>query len=182
MTLQYRNTHRDYLVLFLLQNPDAENKAARDHYSQMAIWWTLLIFAIYVGIEAELLFASCVFAVALFYSLRQSIPYRRIYREALLSSTRNQPEKDISLVVSEEGLVETVDEIVSTVTWSSVKGYFLTSTHLLLELSSGLFAIIPLGEVRQGTENIGEFIKLLNERRIPNRTEQDASGKPATSP
>ncbi|MEO0415314.1 MAG: hypothetical protein AAF226_10220, partial [Verrucomicrobiota bacterium] len=69
MILKYRNTYRDYWVPFLLQNPDAEKNATRDFYSQMALWWMLLGFAIYVSIVAEMIIASFMFAGALLHSL-----------------------------------------------------------------------------------------------------------------
>ncbi|MAS93993.1 MAG: hypothetical protein CMO55_12430 [Verrucomicrobiales bacterium] len=169
MTLQYRNTHWDYYALFEAQSPDAEKTAARNYYSRTILWWGLLAFGAYVGYMAEMLFATCLFVVALIYWIWHSVPYSRTYRNAVLQAMREHKKKEISLTIDDKGLAETVSDVVSIAPWKAFVGYILTDTHLIIELACGSFAIIPKDEISEGAEHLDELAAMLKEKNVPNR-------------
>ncbi|MCB1229231.1 MAG: YcxB family protein [Verrucomicrobiae bacterium] len=170
MTLKYRNTHQDYIAPYFAKHPNCVRDATRNFYSQMALWWFLLFLAACIAFKAGMLITFFVFMAALGYSISRSIHYGKRYRESLIQSSRDRPETNIVLQVDEEGFTEKVDEIVSVAPWRSVTRFYLIEKRLLLELSSGSFAIIPRDEIHEGAEHFEALITILKEKGIPDRT------------
>lgn len=143
MTLRYRNEAEDFEAHFWLENPDADRNHTRESVAGVVLWWVMMGFGIFVGILAEFLFASILFAVFLLNSFRGFVGIRRRYRGAIRHQCKQIRETAIELEVSDGGLLERSDGIESLAPWESVVGYRENGKLIVIRLSNGLLAIVP---------------------------------------
>lgn len=170
MRLNYRNTAEDYAAHWEVRHPHSSEQSAQAHYSSWTTFWLLLALGSYLGFKTEHLFIAIVFATYLAYSLAQNIPYSKIHRRSIDSWARSQPSKEITLEIDESGLTEFIGDIVSFVPWKAVKGYIHVQKRLFLELTEGLWAIIPEDSITEESDKLQELLSLLKEHGIPNKT------------
>ncbi len=88
---------------------------------------------------AVFLFSAVMLAVIVF----KLATLNRTLRKTVGAWTKTLPYKSVHLVVREDGIVETVEGIVSFVPWASVVNYAVFKNNLLIQLKANLWALIP---------------------------------------
>jgi hypothetical protein len=76
--------------------------------------------------------------------------------------------------IDESGLRETIGEIVSVVPWTAVKAYIHVEKRVFIELTEGLWAIIPQNSVTQDSDRVEDLLSRLREHGVANRTAEIA--------
>jgi hypothetical protein len=166
LVLEYRNTRADYLNHHKLVLGDSYRSARSAHYKSLAYWLGILLIGSYFALQADYIFPMCLMiAYGIWMSVR-SIPYSSRYWTAIQQSLSTQPETQIKLEVQEEGFLETMDGIQSFVPWPSVKTFTLFRDTLFIELTSRLWAIVPLNSVNLGSTAVDDLIRILRDRGI----------------
>ena len=135
---------------------------------QQTLLGVVLIAAAIAAFKAQfiavLLFSVVMLAVVVF----KFATLNRTLRKTIAAWSRTMPRKTVRLAVREDGIVETVEGIVSFAPWASVVSYVVFRGNLFIQLKAGLWALIP-GEPSVTPESRERIIESLKAHSIPLR-------------
>ena len=172
LALEYRNTRADFLAHCELVSGASYRAARSAHYRSVAFWVGVVLLGSYAAFSANQIFLMCLLLVIGGWTLAQSVPYSRRYWAAVERSLSNRPETLIRLEVREDGLHESAEGIESFVPWSSVKGFTTHRDTVFIELTAGLWAIVPSNSVRPDKKAVEDLLSVLRGRGIKETPDQ----------
>jgi len=165
MRFSYRNEYSDYLKHYELLHGSAFKELQSAYYSSLLlpVGFGVLGFA---GTFPHSPVVSFLIIAGLVWYLIQAVPYKKHYDRAMETAMQALPDKDISLEVKAEGLVETVDGIESFCPWNSIEHYQMFKDVLFLSLKSNLWAIIPSSFLTEPGASMPELLGTLRSHSI----------------
>jgi len=174
MEIAYTNSRADQIALARASNPSSHSRLAYQHYSWVVYWGVMAALGVAVSIAAEFLFAAVMFVTMYLSYFFRAVPYSKVWNAATRQGGPAHEARRIRLRICDEGLHETVEDVIeSFVPWEAVKGFHITPDHLLIELAGDLWANVPRHSVTQGATVFDEFVTLLRKHGV----QEIAAGK-----
>jgi hypothetical protein len=163
---------RSALFRRYVDTPDFVQLSRRSQLKQFA-WISFLLFAALLALRARMWLFLTVTAALTIWKLIYLVSLFTTTRVAMFSlreGFRNQPKKEIVLVVDDEGLHETDDGVLSFAPWPSVRSYFLHRRVLGIELENGLWAYLPIATLSPESSSIESLVARLEHHSVPLNT------------
>ncbi len=167
LALEYRNTRADHRTHYELIENSSYLASRRAYYKSLAFWGGVLLLSLYAAFRADMIYLMFLLLVAGGWSVVRAFPFSRWYWAAVERTLATRPETHIRLMVEEDGLHETVEGIESFVPWGSVKGFRILRDTLFIELTGGLWSIVPRGSVSTNPADYDALIAVLRSKGIP---------------
>ena len=166
MRLSYRNELPDYRKHHELVG-DAVYATLRSRYHAGLLLPVGIGFLGFVGTFPHNPPLSLSILAGVAYHLIHALPYRKHYDRLVLAAVRSLPEKDITLEIRENGLLEIADGIESFCPWGSVEHFQHFQDIIFILLKSNLWAIIPLRYL--AASEAAELVNILRSRNIDDK-------------
>jgi len=174
LILEYANDYRTFAAQNAYLNWADIDKQKRIYYRLLLRNGFLLLAGLYCSIKAEIISLVAIFAIYLVAFLFGARPYSIIERRATEAVKSKYAVRAHRLEVTDDGLRESVEGIVSFAPWASVISFGVFRDVLFIQLSAGLWAMVPCYAIREGSATIEQLIAELRARGVPERASVSA--------
>lgn len=175
--LEYTINPPDYAAQQAAIDPNGRRRFRNDVFTTRASWFVVSCAGLVAAMRAQLDLLGIAFLCIAAVQIVLALFYRRQYENVLAFATAGMPQKRVRLLVDESGLHETVEGIESFAPWEVVKSFVVVDQTLLLNLTAGLWSIIPQSAFSsEGSSTLEEFLALLASKGIP---KLESHGAPA---
>lgn len=169
MEIDYTNTRADYLVHSRFAG--AYSRVVSNHYFWVAYWGVMAGLGVYASFLAGLIFVAAILVAMFVIYFIRAVPYSRVLKESFRRSALVGDTKRVHLRIDDEGLHETVENLVeSFAPWSAFRRFIVTESYLFIELAGDLWANIPRNSIVQGEAAFNELVTILRSHQIPEET------------
>jgi hypothetical protein len=173
LTLHYRHDWRLAAMHFRIGGgPARVGQAAKEHRIRQLFWLSQLV--VVVAIAAFLrwwIVAVPVLVIAAAVAVHW-LALLRLGRKALFvlrADWRALPQKSLSLELSDQGLKESDEGVISLVPWPAVRSYWVFRRVICIELANGLTAQIPMQTLEDEAHQIPRLLAELANRGVQQR-------------
>ena len=175
--LKYVIDKRALAAQYEFHNSSQFSKIQKSRLFDIFLWIVLCFLLIYIAVDSERLFiiAIAVLLLMVRIALWRPNPIWEIREIAIKRAIDNLQEKEVQLIVDDNGIEENIGEIKSIVPWSSVLGYTFFKDILFIELSNNLWAVIPKNTLKEGSSSIDQVIEHLKRNDIPEKNRPETS-------
>jgi len=166
LALEYTNDHRSFVAKYLFERRERVPTDRTLHYKAIGVQVLVLLLACFAAVEAQNIALLGCFAFLLLALLARGLPYSRVAKNLEAAAAKTFPTRKHRLEVSEKGLNEFVEGIESFAPWSSVHTFAIVRDVLIVQLSAGLFAMVPRYSLAQSSATVEQFVDELRRRGV----------------
>jgi len=166
IVLHYTNDHRAFAAQSAFLARGQRDRLRRDYYRLLVRNLLLMAAGAYCAFKAQSFPLLAVFCVYLLFQLLQARPFSVIERRAQEAGATRYAVRTLRLEVLEDGLQETVEDIVSFVPWKRVAGFGIFQDVLLIQLAAGLWSLVPCHGLLADSASIDELMEELRRRGV----------------